>query len=52
VEDTSFKEIDVIPLGADKVFIHSLSSVNVSKIVGKAKSFLILFSQFWYVGIK
>ena len=37
VEDAGFKDIDIIPLGADKVFVHSLSGVCVSNIVGEAK---------------
>jgi len=39
VEDGGFKDLDIIPLGADKVFIHSLSESNVSDIVGNAKQF-------------
>ena len=37
VEDANFTNIDIIPLGADKVFIHSLSGDNFSVMVRKAK---------------
>jgi len=42
VEDAGFKDIDIIPLEADKVFVHSLSGANVSEIVGNAKQFFDL----------
>lgn len=46
VEDAGFKDLDIIPLGADKVFIHSLSGVNVSDIVTEAQQFFdLLFSH-------
>jgi hypothetical protein len=46
VEDAGFKDIDIIPLGADKVFIHSLSEVCASDIIGEAKQFFdLLFSS-------
>jgi len=46
VEDVGFKDIDIIPVGADKVFMHSLSNVNVSEIVGAAKPFFnLVFSS-------
>lgn len=50
VEDAGFKDIDIIPLGADKVFVHSLSSTNVSDIVGEAKQFfnLIFSNLVWW----
>jgi hypothetical protein len=41
VEDAGFKDLDSSPLGADKVFIHSLSGLNVSDIVEEAKQFFI-----------
>jgi len=37
VEDAGFKDIDIITLGANKVFIHSLSYANISERVGEAK---------------
>ena len=46
MEDAGFKDIDIIPLGADKVFVHSLSDVNVADIVGEAKQiFDLIFSS-------
>jgi hypothetical protein len=39
IEDLGFKHIDIIPLGEEKVFIHSLSETNVMKIVSDAKEF-------------
>jgi len=46
VEYVGFKDIDIIPVGADKVFMHSLSDVNVSEIVGVAKPFFnLIFSS-------
>jgi hypothetical protein len=49
VEDADFKDIDIIPLGADKVFIHSLSGAIVSEIVGAAKHFFDLIFSSLYV---
>jgi hypothetical protein len=46
VEDAGFKDIDIIPLGADKVFIRSLSDVNVLEIMGATKNFFdLIFSS-------
>jgi hypothetical protein len=46
VEDGGFQDLDIIPLGADKVFIHSLSESNVADIVGNPKPFFdLIFSQ-------
>jgi hypothetical protein len=46
VEDAGLRDVDIIPLGADKVFIHSLSNVNISQIVAEAKQFFdLLFSN-------
>ena len=42
VEDAGFKDIYIIPLGADKVFVQSLSNVSVSEIVREAKQFFDL----------
>lgn len=43
IEDAGFSDIDVIPLGADRVFIHSASGVYVSAILEGAKDFFALF---------
>lgn len=46
VEDVGFKDVDIIPLGADRVFLHSLSDVHIADIVGEAKPFFdLLFSS-------
>jgi len=42
VEDAGFKDIELIPLGADKVFVQSLSAVSASEIVREAKQFFDL----------
>jgi hypothetical protein len=42
VEDAGFNDLDIIQLGTDKVFIHSLSEVHVSEVVGAAKQFFDL----------
>lgn len=39
-------DIDIIPLGADKVFVHSLSDMDVSAVVSEAKPFFdMIFSN-------
>ena len=46
VEDAGFKDIDIIPLGADKVFVHSLSNIDMSEVVHEAKQFFdLIFSN-------
>jgi len=46
VEDAGFKDIDIIPLGADKVFVHSLSGANVAEVVKEARPFFdLIFSS-------
>ena len=46
VEDVGFRDVDIIPLGADKVFIHSLSEVDIMQTVADAKQFFdLLFSN-------
>jgi len=46
VEDAGFKDIDIIPIGADKVFVHSLSGADVSVVVVKARQFFdLIFSN-------
>jgi len=42
VEDAGFKDIELILLGADKVFVQSLSAVSASEIVREAKQFFDL----------
>ena len=37
MEGAGFKDIDIIPIGDDKVFVHSLSGADVSVIVDKAR---------------
>jgi hypothetical protein len=37
VADARINDLDIIPIGADKVFIHSLSGVNVSDTVRETK---------------
>jgi len=39
IEDDGFSDIDVIPLGADGVSIHSSSGMDVSPILEGAKDF-------------
>lgn len=39
IEDARFKELDIIPLGTDKVFIHSVSESDVITIFDGAKEF-------------
>jgi len=46
-EDGGFKDLYIIPIGADKVFIHSLSVANVSDNVGKTKEFFNLIFSHW-----
>lgn len=36
IDDAGFKDNDIISMGADKVFIHSLSDTNITNIVGDA----------------
>ena len=46
VGDAGFKDIDIIPLGADKVFVQSLSGIDVSEVVHEAKQFFnMIFSS-------
>jgi len=46
VEDAGFKDIDIIPLGADKVFVQSLSGIDVLEVVHEAKQFFdMIFSS-------
>jgi len=43
IVDVGVENIDIIPLGADRVFIRSLSKVNVSTILNDAKDFFCSF---------
>jgi len=46
VADAGFVDLDIIPFGADKVFMHSLSGVNVWDTVKEAKQFFdLIFSH-------
>jgi hypothetical protein len=40
IADASVEDIDIIPLGADKVFIRSNTEVNITTILHDAKDFL------------
>jgi len=42
VKDAGFKDVDIISLGADKVFVQSLSDVCISDIVREVKQFFDL----------
>jgi len=39
IKDIGFKDLDIIPMGADKVFIHSLSEEAVISIIDRANHF-------------
>ncbi|XP_039690367.1 uncharacterized protein [Medicago truncatula] len=43
IADAGISEIDIIPLGADKVFIRSMSEVSVTTILNDAKDFFAYF---------
>ena len=46
IEDVGFRDLEVIPIGADKVFLRSLSGGPVSDVVREAKLFFdLLFTQ-------
>ena len=46
VEDAGFKDVDIIPLGADKVFMHALSDRDLYEIVMEMKPFFnMIFSN-------
>jgi len=47
ISDVGFKELDIIPMGADKVFVSSLPQTDVSTIIDGAKDFFNhFFSSF------
>lgn len=43
IDDACFEDINIIPLGADMVFIHSLSDADVSTIITEARDFFAHF---------
>ncbi|GAU22961.1 hypothetical protein TSUD_247050 [Trifolium subterraneum] len=46
VADAGFSDLDIIPMGADKVLLRSLSAVDVATIVDGAKEFFnLIFSN-------
>ena len=46
MKDAGFKDVDIISLGADKVFVQSLSDVCISDIVREVKQFFdLIFSS-------
>ncbi|MCI59800.1 DUF4283 domain protein, partial [Trifolium medium] len=47
VKDAGFHELDILPLGADKVFVRSVSGIDVATVVGNAKEFFNLFLSDW-----
>jgi len=54
VDDAGFSDIDIIPIGADKVFVHSLSGADVTAIVTQARQFFdLIFSNLvpWKEGV-
>jgi len=47
IEDAGFTDLDIISMGADKVFIRSLSDLDVLKMVNEASDFFnLLFTNF------
>ena len=43
IEDARFDDLDVIPVGADKAFIRSLSNSDIMAVFAKAQDFFNLF---------
>ena len=43
LKDADFTDLDIIPMGADRVFIQSLSDVEVMQTIEVASEFLIFF---------
>lgn len=43
IEDAGFEDINIIPLGTDRVFIHSSSNTEVSTIIEGAHEFFAHF---------
>lgn len=43
ISDAGIEDVEIIPVGADRVFIRSLSEVNISTILNDAKDFFAHF---------
>lgn len=43
VYDAGFEDLDIVPLGVDKAFIHSMSNQDVMSVLTEAKDFFNLF---------
>jgi hypothetical protein len=53
VEDAGFGDLDIIPLGADRVFLRCTSDRETLSLLEDVKDFfLALYSQILFVGIK
>ena len=52
VEDAGFVNLDVIPMGADQVFLKSTSNKDTLSVLKEAKDFLISFFLILFGGIK
>lgn len=48
IEDIGFKDLDIIPMGADKVFIHSLSEEDVMFLIDRTNHFFRHFFLFFF----
>ena len=47
VEDAGFKDLEIIPLGADRVFVRSTTEKETMAVIDEAKAFFdLLFSNF------
>ncbi|MCI10631.1 sulfate transporter, partial [Trifolium medium] len=47
IADTGFKDLVIIPMGADKVIVRSLTATDVATVVDSAKEFFKLFLSNW-----
>ncbi|GAU30969.1 hypothetical protein TSUD_63800 [Trifolium subterraneum] len=47
ITDAGFKDVDIIPMGADKVFVRSSEGVDVMSIVSSANEFFRLVFSNW-----
>jgi hypothetical protein len=46
ITDVGFNDLDIIPMGADKVFVRSLTEIDVATVVDGAKEFFnLVFSN-------
>jgi hypothetical protein len=41
--DAGFKDLEIIPMGADKVFLRSVNALDVSQLFNEAKDFFLQF---------